>query len=90
VPAGGRVPELRLGLGLGSFACFLSRGVLSKIVWITGDMPLMIGGVHQFFLDDDSSYDGLLMADFSMTISGQVQILQCLQFLEVDVSTAAI
>jgi uncharacterized protein YndB with AHSA1/START domain len=23
--------------------------VLSKIVWITGDMPLMIGGVHQFF-----------------------------------------
>jgi hypothetical protein len=28
------------------------------------------------------------MADFSMTISGQVQILQCLQFLEVDVSSS--
>jgi hypothetical protein len=31
--------------------CLLCHGdVLSKIVWITGDMPLMIGGVHQFFL----------------------------------------
>jgi hypothetical protein len=48
----------------------------------------MIGG-HQFSLTT-TLYDCLLMADFSMTISGQVQILQCLQFLEVDVSTAAI
>jgi hypothetical protein len=43
-----------------------------------------------FSLTTTLSYDCLLMADFSMTISGQVQILQCLQFLEVDVSTAAI
>jgi hypothetical protein len=28
---------------------FCHGDVLSKIVWITGDMPLMIGGVHQFF-----------------------------------------
>jgi hypothetical protein len=50
VPAG-RVPETTgLGLGLGSFACFCHGGMLSKIVWITGDMPLMIGGVHQFSL----------------------------------------
>jgi hypothetical protein len=75
---------------------FVMGDVLSKILWITDDMPLIVGDVGQFFLDDVSPYDCLLMARFTMTavsISGAgcqaEQTLQCLQLLDVDVSTAA-
>jgi hypothetical protein len=68
---------------------FVTGDVLSKIVWITDDVPLIVGDVGQFFLDDDSPYDCLLMARFLTTTSGQEQTLQCLQLLDVDVSTAA-
>jgi hypothetical protein len=68
---------------------FVTGDVLNKIVWITDDMPLIVGDACQIFLDDDSPYDCLLMAKFGMTISGQEQTLQCLQCLDEDVSTAA-
>jgi hypothetical protein len=85
VPAGGRVPELRLGLGLGSFA--FVTGMLSKIVWIKATCSYD-RRCSPIFLDDDSSYDGLLMADFDDHQRPSSD--SNLQFLEVDVSTAAI
>ena len=71
---------------------FVTRDALSKILWITDDIPLIVGDLPdygQFFLDDDSPYDCLLMARFTTSIGGQEQTLQCLQLIDEDVSTAA-
>jgi hypothetical protein len=66
----------------------------SKILWITEqhDMCLImgcLGDLSQFFLDDDSPYDMVLMADFTVAVGGQMQIMQCLQLKDTDVSTTA-
>jgi hypothetical protein len=66
----------------------------SKIIWITErhEMCLIVhdlGDLSEFFLDDDSQYDCLLMARFTISVGGQEQTLQCLQLLDADVSTTA-
>jgi hypothetical protein len=66
----------------------------NKILWITEQHEMCLimgclGDLSQFFLDDDSQYDGLLMADFTIAVGGPKQILNCLQLLDADVSTTA-